>query len=373
MMTAEHVDMRVEGTPMGRLLLLRLSGLPSSLDRVEPGLAARFLVRHGVDGEEEMTLVAEMPEAESRLLERIAAKGLLLLPPLVWQQGRICLRFLAFENALVGSAPDLLPGARLDAKTALRPNEVDRELSASGLLLPSLTKRQGQAVIAALEAGYYDTPRKAGSEEVASRLGIARSTFEEHLKGAESQLIRALAPVVRMRLKEKERGTEAVKPEALRLYAKFSEDLGMYVRLVMRNDRITEVGLSEEEPKGMANEDNPYLVRIIRHIATGKDDLTDIPLDLPVAPFERRVLDLLRTIPPGEVVTYGELARRLGRPRAARAVGQACAKNPVAIVVPCHRVVPATGGLGKYSAPGGAATKRKLLEKEGAIEKLAEQ
>jgi len=156
----------------------------------------------------------------------------------------------------------------------------------------------------------------------------------------------------------------------LRLYARFSEDLGLYVHLVMRRDQITEVGLSEDPPKGAAGDENPYLARIIEHIATGKDDLTDIPLDLPMAPFEREVLDLLRTIPPGEVITYGELAKRLGRPKAARAVGQACAKNPAVIVVPCHRVVPSTGGLGNYSAPGGAATKRKLLEREGSLKKI---
>src|SRR5207245_11372333 len=92
----------------------------------------------------------------------------------------------------------------------------------------------------------------------------------------------------------------------------------------------------------------------------------DIPLSLEVAPFEREGLDFLRASPPGATVTYGEIARRLGRPGASRAVGTACARNPVVIVIPCHRVVPKSGGLGNYSSEGGPETKRKLLEREGA-------
>jgi len=89
--------------------------------------------------------------------------------------------------------------------------------------------------------------------------------------------------------------------------------------------------------------------------------------DLAVAPrgtpFERRVWGELVRVPHGSVVTYGELARRLGRPGAARAAGGACARNPVPIVVPCHRVVAADGSLGGYAA--GIAVKRALLELEG--------
>jgi methylated-DNA-[protein]-cysteine S-methyltransferase len=95
-----------------------------------------------------------------------------------------------------------------------------------------------------------------------------------------------------------------------------------------------------------------------------------VPLDLPVSGFEREVLEMLRTIPPGEVMTYGEIARRLGRPKAVRAVGNACAKNPAVVVVPCHRVVPSSGGIGNYSGSGGPSTKVKLLEKEGAMAKV---
>lgn len=196
---------------------------------------------------------------------------------------------------------------------------------------------------------------------------MARSTFEEHLKSAESQMVRAFAPLVRVRLKEMEMGRQEAGAEALHLYTRYSEDLGLYVNLTLRGGGVTAVDLTEKEPNAPHECDHPYLTRIIEHLATGKDPLLDVPLDLPVSGFEREVLELLRTIPPGEVMTYGEIARRLGRPRAMRAVGNACAKNPVLVVVPCHRVVPASGGVGNYGGAGGASTKVRLLEKEGAI------
>lgn len=90
------------------------------------------------------------------------------------------------------------------------------------------------------------------------------------------------------------------------------------------------------------------------------------PVDLSlVGPFERRVLEQLRQIPRGEVRTYREIAQSIGYPGATRAVGNACAKNPVPLIVPCHRVVRSDGGLGGYSLRGGLPLKRRLLEKEG--------
>lgn len=96
-------------------------------------------------------------------------------------------------------------------------------------------------------------------------------------------------------------------------------------------------------------------------------DLGSIDLDMGGVPeFHRRVYGVARAIPPGQTLTYGEVAARLGEPGAARAVGQALGRNPFAIIVPCHRVVAANGGLGGFSANGGAATKRRMLEIEGA-------
>ena len=98
-----------------------------------------------------------------------------------------------------------------------------------------------------------------------------------------------------------------------------------------------------------------------RSIDSAELDMTSIP------DFDRRVYEVARTIPPGRTMTYGEIADALGEePMRARDVGVALARNPFAPIVPCHRVVAAGGKLGGYSAPGGTATKRRLLEIEGA-------
>jgi methylated-DNA-[protein]-cysteine S-methyltransferase len=98
-------------------------------------------------------------------------------------------------------------------------------------------------------------------------------------------------------------------------------------------------------------------------------DLISVELDMSgVPPFHRRVYQLIRTIPPGETMSYGEVATLLGSPGAARAVGQALRRNPFALVVPCHRVVAAGGRLGGFSANGGLATKVRLLALEAALE-----
>ncbi len=99
----------------------------------------------------------------------------------------------------------------------------------------------------------------------------------------------------------------------------------------------------------------------------GDDDTLALPVDLALArgPFRRAVLEALhREVHRGEVITYGELAAEAGNPRAMRATGSACATNPIPIVVPCHRVLPASGRLGAYG--GGPERKRALLTLEGA-------
>ncbi len=83
--------------------------------------------------------------------------------------------------------------------------------------------------------------------------------------------------------------------------------------------------------------------------------------------FERTVLNACRQIPAGQALTYTALAERVGRPHAARAVGNALAGNPIPLIVPCHRVIRTDGGLGGFSAPGGTATKHRLLLHEQSM------
>jgi methylated-DNA-[protein]-cysteine S-methyltransferase len=109
------------------------------------------------------------------------------------------------------------------------------------------------------------------------------------------------------------------------------------------------------------------IVGLLHGRPTPPADLTDIVLDMTgVPPFHQQVYALARRMAPGTTMTYGEMAARLGDPGAARAVGQALGHNPFAPVVPCHRILAASGKSGGFSAHGGVNTKLRLLEIEGA-------
>ena len=108
--------------------------------------------------------------------------------------------------------------------------------------------------------------------------------------------------------------------------------------------------------------------RIGAYADGGRDQLLDIPVALGEAtPFQRKVLEQCRRIRYGQTITYGQLAAKAGYPQAARAVGSVMARNRVPLVIPCHRVIGASGTLRGYSGCGGTAMKRRLLELEGAL------
>ena len=105
---------------------------------------------------------------------------------------------------------------------------------------------------------------------------------------------------------------------------------------------------------------------ILEYLDKGKDlAQANLPLDLKVTAFQWKVLKELRKIPFGETKSYSEIANDVGCPEGSRAVGNACASNPVALVIPCHRVVRKSGELGGYR--WGLERKEMLLDKEGAI------
>lgn len=111
--------------------------------------------------------------------------------------------------------------------------------------------------------------------------------------------------------------------------------------------------------------------RVQKHLQGDLQDFRDIPVILEgVSPFVLKVYEAAREIPPGQTVTYADLANTLGQPAAARAVGQALGRNPIPLIIPCHRVLAAHGKPGGFSAPGGRATKAKLLAIEGATVNL---
>ena len=123
-------------------------------------------------------------------------------------------------------------------------------------------------------------------------------------------------------------------------------------------------GVTDAAPGGAISE----AVEGIRALMRGeKADLSSAPLDLARVPeFHAKVYEVARKIPAGETLTYGQIAVKLGDRLLAQKVGEALGKNPWPIIVPCHRVTAANGKLGGFSARGGATTKLKLLEIEGA-------
>lgn len=129
--------------------------------------------------------------------------------------------------------------------------------------------------------------------------------------------------------------------------------------------------LRKRFPDAVETEPPPEIETVIDRIrdlfAGGRDDLADVVLDVEgQSAFNLRVYAIARAIPPGETSTYGEVARAMGEPGAARAVGKALGENPWPIVVPCHRVLGSSGGMGGFSAPGGSTTKARLLTIEKA-------
>jgi methylated-DNA-[protein]-cysteine S-methyltransferase len=165
------------------------------------------------------------------------------------------------------------------------------------------------------------------------------------------------------------------------VFTRLSSPLGRLL-VVQGAEGIVRIGFEEEPEDGLLADVaaglGPRIVASDRETAPARDALSaylegesdslTLPVDLRLAraPFRREVLETLhREVARGATISYGALAARSGHPRAARAVGTACARNPVPLVVPCHRVLPSAGGVGSYG--GGVARKLALLELEGAL------
>jgi methylated-DNA-[protein]-cysteine S-methyltransferase len=152
----------------------------------------------------------------------------------------------------------------------------------------------------------------------------------------------------------------------------------LFVAVNERGVVALDFGLSEQEfVARVAQRTRATLVRSddaaaealtqVQEYLDGKRTAFDLPLDMSLmSEFQRRVLGIALKIPRGKVLTYGDVARAIGKPRASRAVGQALGHNPVPIVIPCHRVLGSDGSLHGYSGGGGIRTKKWLLQLEGA-------
>jgi methylated-DNA-[protein]-cysteine S-methyltransferase len=143
-----------------------------------------------------------------------------------------------------------------------------------------------------------------------------------------------------------------------------------FFQLPEASAKLTESRIVRISGAGKPSDPPSLIATIIRsarlHLEGSAQDFRSVPLDLERAgPFARLVYEAARNIPSGETRTYGEIAKSLNEPDAARAVGQALGRNPIPLIIPCHRVLAAGGKPGGFSAHGGWSTKAKILAIEG--------
>lgn len=142
--------------------------------------------------------------------------------------------------------------------------------------------------------------------------------------------------------------------------ASVSTPIGMWW-VVFEDTGVRQLGLQRSEgiPDGMLPK---VWLSVISDIAQGRKPQNTVPLLPTGTPFQLAVWNVLHKIPHGQTLTYGEVAQRIGRPTAARAVGTACGANPLPLLIPCHRVLRSSGHLGGYSL--GLSLKKQLLNSE---------
>jgi methylated-DNA-[protein]-cysteine S-methyltransferase len=158
-------------------------------------------------------------------------------------------------------------------------------------------------------------------------------------------------------------------------YTRFDSPLGT-VMAVADEGGITHVDFIDAkyarriEPDWVEDPQAPVLSECASQLAEyygGKRTQFDLPLAPRGTPFQKRVWDEIARVPYGKTITYGELAKRAGAPEHARAAGAATGRNPIGVVIPCHRIVGADGSLTGYA--GGLERKRELLELEGVLQR----
>jgi AraC family transcriptional regulator, regulatory protein of adaptative response / methylated-DNA-[protein]-cysteine methyltransferase len=207
--------------------------------------------------------------------------------------------------------------------------------------------QQGDGVAAATyDAGYGSSSRVY--ERAASALGMTPATYAKGGRGARIRYAITATPLGQLLVAATDRGICFVSLGARR------EELEHR----LRREFPAAEGVERSEPALTS------AVQTIVDFIAGREPHINLPLDIRWTAFQRRVWEELRRIPLGETRSYGEIARAIGQPNAQRAVGHACATNPVPLIVPCHRVVRGNGDLGGYGL--GPQRKRKLLEREAA-------
>jgi AraC family transcriptional regulator of adaptative response/methylated-DNA-[protein]-cysteine methyltransferase len=198
---------------------------------------------------------------------------------------------------------------------------------------------------ATYEAGYSSSSRVY--EDIQSRLGMTPAVYRRQAAGMRVRYTICDSPIGKLLVAATDKGVCKIEvgESEERLRASVA---GEFPRAIVERDDV--------ELKGAVSQ-------ILRHLEGAEPELS-LPLDIRATAFQLRVYNALRRIPYGATRSYGEVARSLRLPNGQRAVARACATNPVALAVPCHRVIAADGGLGGYR--WGVERKRKLLEREAA-------
>jgi AraC family transcriptional regulator of adaptative response/methylated-DNA-[protein]-cysteine methyltransferase len=210
---------------------------------------------------------------------------------------------------------------------------------------------------AQLSAGYRSSSRVYG--DGAARLGMTPRTYQRQGAGMQITYILADSPLGRLLVAATPRGVCQIALGGL--------DSELVLALHHQYPRA-DIHAEQENPQADA-----WLhgqVQAVLAYLSGQQPRLDLPLDLQVTAFQRQVYEALRAIPVGETRTYSQLAQAVGRPRAVRAVANACASNPTALIVPCHRIVRKNGELGGYR--WGAERKEALLELEHRSDTIPE-
>jgi AraC family transcriptional regulator of adaptative response/methylated-DNA-[protein]-cysteine methyltransferase len=204
-------------------------------------------------------------------------------------------------------------------------------------------QRKEPVTMALYEAGYGSSSRLY--ERSSSRLGMTPGAYRAGGRGAVIRYAIARTPIGRVMVAATDRGVCSVR--------------------IGEPAEAMERALRREFPEATLRRDRAGLASWIERLAShlgGREPRIDLPLDVRGTAFQWKVWEALRAIPYGETKSYREVARSIGKPRAARAVGRACATNPVAILIPCHRVVREDGGLGGFAY--GLPVKERILESE---------
>jgi AraC family transcriptional regulator of adaptative response/methylated-DNA-[protein]-cysteine methyltransferase len=214
-------------------------------------------------------------------------------------------------------------------------------------LLKQQLKEGEQVTMALYNAGYGSSSRLY--EQAPAQLGMTPSTYRQGGKGMRIGYTIVDCPLGRLLIAATEKGICAI--------------------CLGDEDAVLETALFNEYPAAEIQRNGVELSQwvgvLLRHLS-GQELQLDLPIDVQATAFQWRVWQALRAIPYGSTRSYGEVAEALGDAKAARAVARACASNPVALVVPCHRVVREDGGLGGYR--WGMERKRQLLEQEARVE-----